>query len=797
MPLPAESRQRVRFGEVEVDLQTREINKNGRTFSLQGKPFQILKLLLERPGQLVTREELKERLWSSDTFVDFDQGLNKAVNRLREALQDSATDSRWIETLAGRGYRFTASVTVEAAGQPAPSSAESTAAPIQEPSTSSGFSTPESSSSPPAVSAKPEKDSAVHRWFASRTRRLVTLGLLFGAACLGFLQIRRQPDRPPGNPARQLTSNSSENHVSGGVISPDGKYLAYTDTRGMHIKLIATGEVQDLAQPEAPAKAEMAWEIVRWFPDGTRFIANSHPAAQDPTDWSAQDSSIWVFSVLRGSPRKLRDDAEAFSVSPDGVWIAFGAKPSRVMPVRGNLKMGGTRAYPGHFGDREVWRMTDDGQQAQKLYEAEESSTIHGLQWSGDGERTLYLKTNESGAVIETNDLQGGTRKEVLHFPVGTPLRDYLWMPDGRLIYVLDGEATNSNSCNYWELPIHTGTGETLQQPRQLTNWTGACMSSTSSTLDGKHFAFLKWKANTSVYVADFQNNGTQITAPRRLTLDENYNNPLTWTPDSRTVFFLSDRNGPWGIFKQAIDGDRVEMVVGGKEVTGGARVTPDGSWILYQAHNWEGKPGSDSYNAVKVMRIPFAGGVPKFVIAANLDGSVRCSNSQGSLCVFAERSADRRQLIFTALDPMHGRGRELTRFGVLPDKLYTWDLSPEGKRVAVLQSQDLGITILPLAGGTPHRVWVRGWKVNGQQWLGGLVWWTPDGKGLLMNSRNKRGIVLVHLDLQGNANVLWQREGSPGTFAIPSPDGCHVAMESWDVSSNLWMMDAFEPWQQ
>jgi hypothetical protein len=60
------------------------------------------------------------------------------------------------------------------------------------------------------------------------------------------------------------------------------------------------------------------------------------------------------------------------------------------------------------------------------------------------------------------------------------------------------------------------------------------------------------------------------------------------------------------------------------------------------------------------------------------------------------------------------------------------------------------------------------------------------------MNSRNKRGIVLVHLDLQGNANVLWQREGSPGTFAIPSPDGRHVAMMAWDVSSNLWMMDNF-----
>src|SRR5512142_1551041 len=132
MPLPAEARQRVRFGDFELDLQTRELRKNGRTFSLQEQPFQVLALLLARPGELVTREELKERLWSADTFVDFDQSLNKAVNRLRDALGDSAADPRWIETLAGRGYRFTASVTVEAKEQPTAPLPENASRPIQE-----------------------------------------------------------------------------------------------------------------------------------------------------------------------------------------------------------------------------------------------------------------------------------------------------------------------------------------------------------------------------------------------------------------------------------------------------------------------------------------------------------------------------------------------------------------------------------------------------------------------------------------------------------------------------------------
>jgi TolB-like protein/Tfp pilus assembly protein PilF len=111
MPLPGSSRQ-IEFGEFTLDLDTGELRSNGRKLTLQGQPFQILKILLEQPGRLLTRDELKKKLWPSDTFVDFDHGLNKAVNRLREALDDSADHPKFIETLARRGYRFIAPVTM-------------------------------------------------------------------------------------------------------------------------------------------------------------------------------------------------------------------------------------------------------------------------------------------------------------------------------------------------------------------------------------------------------------------------------------------------------------------------------------------------------------------------------------------------------------------------------------------------------------------------------------------------------------------------------------------------------------
>src|SRR2546423_14079843 len=110
MFLPAESQRKFRFGEFLLDLETAELRTNGDKSSLQGQPLQILAVLLERPGQLVTREELKKKLWPSDTFVDFDQSLNRAVNRLREALGDSAEQPKFVETLPRRGYRFIAPV---------------------------------------------------------------------------------------------------------------------------------------------------------------------------------------------------------------------------------------------------------------------------------------------------------------------------------------------------------------------------------------------------------------------------------------------------------------------------------------------------------------------------------------------------------------------------------------------------------------------------------------------------------------------------------------------------------------
>jgi len=163
---PATVRRSVRFGIFELDLRAGELRKAGLKIRLQEQPFQVLALLLEHPGEMVTREELQKKLWSTDTFVDFDHGVNTAINKIRQALGDAAENPRYVETVARRGYRFIAPVEIVETHGAAP-----TVAPVSSPANVVG-----------ASSARPaERRSALQiRW-----KLLVPAALILVAAAIG------------------------------------------------------------------------------------------------------------------------------------------------------------------------------------------------------------------------------------------------------------------------------------------------------------------------------------------------------------------------------------------------------------------------------------------------------------------------------------------------------------------------------------------------------------------------------------------------------------------------------------
>jgi Tol biopolymer transport system component len=155
-------------------------------------------------------------------------------------------------------------------------------------------------------------------------------------------------------------------------------------------------------------------------------------------------------------------------------------------------------------------------------------------------------------------------------------------------------------------------------------------------------------------------------------------------------------------------------------------------------------------------------------------------------LCAIAERTADRKQLVFTAFDPVKGRGSELAKSDTDATTDYHWALSPDGARIALLKHREARVQILSLNGRVPYEITAKGWNTLSS------VNWAADGKGLLVSSYTQRGADVLHIDLQGNARLLWEHPGGIESYGLPSPDGRHLAMRGWNVESNLWMMENF-----
>jgi serine/threonine protein kinase len=583
--------------------------------------------------------------------------------------------------------------------------------------------------------------------------------LLIGT--LVWLFIRQQSAAPglPDLAQRQLTTNSSENAVSGGAISRDGRYLAYADPSGIHVKLLETGETQTILQPDALKGKPVVWGIVPTWVNDTKFLANANVPGDHP--------SIWTVSTMALVPRKLRDDALAWSVSWKSSMVLFTKNPGRI-------------------ADREIWVMRSDGEQARKLDEVGPNTGFFRAEWSPDDQRIAYVKMYgerpELELTVESRDLKGGPAVIILS---DSKLWDFYWLPDGRLIYSLLESDPNGHSCNYWEAAANFRTGEPLKKPRRLTRWAGFCMNYMSATEDSKGVAFLRSYFEDSVSLAEIENAGTQITAPRHLTVTEGEDYPVGWTSDSRAVVFASRRNGQYGVFRQSIDKDSIEPLVTEPEDAMDPRVSPDGRWVLYQA-----LPKERGTSTARLMRVSIGGGPSElmFAVPTRLN-SLACAKSPATICAIAEWSPERKQLIFTAVDPLRGRGGQLTQLDVEPSAEYAWDLSADGTRIAIVKQPDDRIHIVRFSPRTERDIIVKG-RSNFVS-----VVWAVDGKGLFTSSIINGGSALLYTDLQGNSSLLWQQKGGGSAvpvYAVPSPDGRQLAIHSSTLSSNVWLMQNF-----
>ena len=311
---------RLSFGLYEIDVHTGELWKAGFRIKLQGQPFKVLTILLEKPGQVVTREELQTRLWGKDTVVDFDHSLGTAINKIREALGDSAENPRFIETLARRGYRFIAPVgVIEPAGPvdpatDAPTGRSSTrlsvAPPLHPTANGEAVAEPIFASSPTTVNiapaAHPRRLSRLFLWL------LIAFILLAAGAVGYYLASFHTVTNPPH--IAQITHNG---HLAPSVdtienLAPaatDGVRLYASTIDGGHSILsaisISGGLVEPLNIPSevaSPALGDIS-------PDGSRLLLRDHlsPESEQP---------LWVVPTTGGSALRVGD-----VLAHDATWM--------------------------------------------------------------------------------------------------------------------------------------------------------------------------------------------------------------------------------------------------------------------------------------------------------------------------------------------------------------------------------------------------------------------------------------------------------------------------------------------
>jgi eukaryotic-like serine/threonine-protein kinase len=552
---------------------------------------------------------------------------------------------------------------------------------------------------------------------------------------------------------KQLTHSPAENRLLGQAISPDGKHFAFTDTKGLHLSTIDSGEVHDIPLPEE--LRTHLWSV-SWFPDGEKLLIQAETEEDRRT--------VWLTSVFGGAPRKLLSHSSGAIASPQGTSIAF---------VGGN--------------GREIWLMGANGENPNKILIGE--TDYAALAWSPTGQRLAYLKSsaNGVGGSIETVSVDGKQSTVVISDSLlfASDVCTLSWTRDGNMIFT-KSEPLASDTANVWQIMVDPQTGKPSGKPLRITNWGGVYVGLPSVSADGKRLVVEKLHNRDDVYVGELKENGTRLDSLKRLTVSDSTDYPSGWTRDSKSVLFSSNRTGRNQVFRQHLDQDVAEALIQGPDDESNATSTPDGASILYYSvpQAIEGKPATSG----RLMRFPASGGSPEQIQELPIDAvtGFDCPAQTGSSCVLS--GSDKGQVVFYALDSVHGRGKELARttLGAVSD--LSWSISPDGSHAAIKSWDQLReqIRILDLRNGTEKNVQLpHAWSI----WS---LSWTTDGKALFAAAQSMEYLI-VRIELDGKTRVLLDRGRNQWLYnPISSPDGRHLAFSQQTFEGNAWLLENF-----
>lgn len=597
----------VRFGTFEADIRAGELRKHGLKVRLQEQPFQILVMLLERPGEVVTREEVRRRLWPVDTFVDFDHSLNSAIGKIRDALCDSADNPRFVQTLARRGYRFIAPV--ERIDPGTPQSATPIALTAVLPSLVTTVVVPDSGDiTRRAVESTVEAVLEVHR---ARTRwrkwALVLAGSTLLLAVFLLWPVKQPPPRVLG--FTQITDDGRQKLISVELGSPlltDGSRLYFGELdSGRNILAQASNKGGETASLPSISPLSRLADI---SPDRSKLLVAGFVGSEG-------DASLWVVPVPGSTPHRLGD-----LIGHDGTWLPDGA---HLVFARG----------------RELFLAATDGTGSRKLV------TLPGVafwpRWSPDG-KTLRFTVNDP----KTQDsslwevfADGNNLHQLL--PTWNGFADQCcgnWTPDGKYFVF---ESLHNGRSDIWMIRERGGLFRKADRtPVQLTAGPMGFHSAVPSP-DGKKLfvvgaqrrgellrydshtrQFAPYLSGISMEGPDFSREGqwmTYVAYPEgtlwRSRPDGSQRLQLSfppmdtalprWSPDGKQIAFMCTAQGkPWKICLVSAEGGSPNQLTSDGVSEADPNWSPDGRSLVFGGAPWAEGAATGS-TAIHVMDLP------------------------------------------------------------------------------------------------------------------------------------------------------------------------------------------------
>ena len=723
-------RSRFSFSTFEFDPRTAELIERDGVTQLQQQPAEILLALLERQGDLVTREELVRRLWPSGTFVDFDRSLNKAVNKLREALRDLPDKPRFIETLPRRGYRFIAAARVGGSSDNAVG--VSAAAPTT-------VSAADALSLAEALPATRMSGEAKPQGYKKIFTALVVAATVLIVGVAGYRFWRHGYDAEAER--LQLTRLTDNRRTEQVAISPDGRYVVFAAREGQGVGLSIRQVLPRSSDVEIVPPEVVEFDGLTFSPDGNYvyFVRESMD--------NSLVHSLFVVPVLGGPARLLLTGID----SP----VSFSADGHEFVYTRRVLDQTAVELRTASESQGNAGRLLAILRDADPFHQA-------GPAWSPDG-RTIAVSVMLRGKsvrwALEAVSAADGTVQEIYSsaYKIGRPL----WLPTGDgLLAALDDQ---NNHGQLYLIPFPPG------RPRRLTNDLADYDDDRIDlTRDGKRAAIVAWDESGDLWRApsadlarlqQLESSGVALLSiaarPDGKILASDLNNQL-WIMNpngsqrslftdfhpaeaplvcGQSVMFLQStiQRDSQGLMRADADGTNVRQLVG--EHVGSAACSTGGKFVFYDTQD----------SPQKIRKIPLAGGAPVdvAVIPGDRIESQLTLSPDGTRLAYLSRESLDPVAAAEQLTVMPTDGGPPVKVVRLPASVSTLRWSPDGKSLQYTlcifcPGTATNIWEQPLDGGEPRRL---------TDFSSGRIFdfnWSADGKDLLLIRGDLNGDVVL-----------------------------------------------------